>query len=754
MKTAHNLEEAVSSLLSLQGWAVLAEHIVGHKKVDLLADKVVCFGTRQRYAVECKDYARHLTEEEATHIFADYLPLIQNGFIDNLLLVTYSGLSPAAVTYCEQARGLVHLTLRELENQILDFSHYLTAVKDEWETNPIRSYYIRQDYRTPTADSAPFPDIENALLAWVADDSSRPVAILAGYGMGKTTLATHMTGLLLERHATDNTQRIPILIPLQHIGSEQSLEGLVGRHFTALYPTEHYSFSLFMALNARGRFVIFLDGFDEMKRTMSWETMRYNFEQLNRLVVSNAKVVLGGRPTAFLTEDEHSEALHGRRIVNGRLRPIHGWPDFQEYHLQPFTLPQVRSFVTAYARLVNQTSKNTETTGRAAKRVRSKAVVHRIEEDPDENLLNIASRPVQLKMLIDVFPDLQEEGRLDGLTRTLLYSEFVDGAIRRELSKRERQTFSAKDRRAFAASLAWLMWTENLGTEISAGRIPDQLFRPFLVRAGNATLDEVRRDLITGCFLEVKRPEGLYFAHRSFQEFLVAEKIVEIMGAGGVPPADLTMNDVVSEFIIGQVGVEALKTFQRSLFHTRGTLPEWLIDLLVACAPSPSAFIVGEMVISPWAAVALARGIERDAWKLSDDQQRDIITRYLQMPPRGQSEQKSWARLVVVLTLQLRRIYHRLGLDVCETLRSLLPIAETYAEFGRRKSVAVGVLGRAHLVPEFCDCSSWHSSSPEVETEILELKEKGRVYQPSHGGHAGQKRTPHKLLGVTRKKQF
>jgi hypothetical protein len=40
----------------------------------------------------------------------------------------------------------------------------------------------------------------------------------------------------------------------------------------------------------------------------------------------------------------------------------------------------------------------------------------------------------------------------------------------------------------------------------------------------------VRRDLVSACFLERKYGDSLYFAHRSFQEFLVAEYLIGTLG--------------------------------------------------------------------------------------------------------------------------------------------------------------------------------------------------------------------------------
>jgi len=45
-------------------------------------------------------------------------------------------------------------------------------------------------------------------------------------------------------------------------------------------------------------------------------------------------------------------------------------------------------------------------------------------------------------------------------------------------------------------------------------------------RASSVDLDGVRRELVSACFLEMKQGNRLYFPHRTFQEFLVAEYII------------------------------------------------------------------------------------------------------------------------------------------------------------------------------------------------------------------------------------
>ena len=75
----------------------------------------------------------------------------------------------------------------------------------------------------------------------------------------------------MAKEAVENPiARIPILIRLGEVAGEQTLAGLLGKHFTATYQVHGYSFNAFREMNRNGRFVVFLDGFDEMKQLLSF----------------------------------------------------------------------------------------------------------------------------------------------------------------------------------------------------------------------------------------------------------------------------------------------------------------------------------------------------------------------------------------------------------------------------------------------------------------------------------------------------
>lgn len=551
MNEWEQFENDVRGLLRLQGWFVEPERILGHKKVDAYAEKAGEFMKKQRIAVECKHYKEPISQAQLSEIFTNYLPLVQENLIDSLLVVTLNGLSPSAQSFAQSAKGLIHITFDNLLYSSIDFSSYIQGMKSQYYDGNLSRLYTEQPFKDDARGEQ--IGLAQALFSWTQKEGDRPVAVLGGYGMGKSTLARHLAFLCALEHLANPRVRIPILIKLEDVVTDQSLEGLLGRHFTYVAVVPNYNFHTFMMLNANGRFVILLDGFDEMKKTMSWEAMRYNLQQLNRLVVPQSKVVLLGRPTAFLNAEEYSEALHGRRSVLSSDRSIPDWPDYMEFHLLPFQLSQIEEYISKYVEVLKKQKTKTIVSTQIDK------LLNLVTSNKENQLLDLASRPVQLKMLLEILPYYQ--GDIDNLTTTILYSEFIDLVIRRELTKKAREAFSVKDRRRFASELAFWMWENNTGTEVLVSSLSENLFEEF--KLPGVPLDSVKRDLLSGCFLERKPPEGLYFPHRSFLEFLVAERLAEMIAKRDPRvPLIIYVSPEITQFFIELIGKKTVVSWR------------------------------------------------------------------------------------------------------------------------------------------------------------------------------------------------
>jgi hypothetical protein len=559
-------------LLELSGHTS-AELQYAHKKVDVLLESYR-FGKRRLTAVECKSSTSPISLSETTQIHAGYQPLLTNHKVDEVLIVTRGGLTAAGAALIRDSPGFAHLTFEELANSVLDLSSYLNGLraKYEHESDGLPLYYIplRVD---------PGGDLLKLTLKWV-NHSSQPMAVLGAYGSGKSSFALHLVARLATTAARDPRARRPILIRLADVSAEQSLEGLIGRTLGSTVAVPNYSFDRFMALNHDGRFVLVLDGFDEMKRTLSWEEFRYNLGQLNRLVTPRSRVLLLGRPTAFLNDEEYELALHGRQTLGNEVMRVTDWPDYTTHRLLPFTPKQVATFLDGYlryaetlkkapSRVTRDTHRHRRSTAARNSRIDAK-IQHLILRVQDGNLKEIAKRPVQLKMLAEILPNWK--GSLDRLDTTHLFDSFIDLIIARDADKLTRTRFDTKERRAFATALAWWLWMTPTKTRAMPDEIPDEIINRFCVKGDNR--DVVRRDLVAACFLDRSHGGPLVFPHRSFQEFLVASYALDLLasGEGSIGDIDGALNQEVADFMYDMAGANELKQIDAALAKYRGAL--------------------------------------------------------------------------------------------------------------------------------------------------------------------------------------
>jgi hypothetical protein len=621
----NELETTVATLLRLGGYDVKGETLIGYKKVDAYAEERR-WGKLRRIAVECKLYARPLTQKQVSDIYSNYRPLLDSGDLDELLLVTNLGVAPSVETFVVKTRGLAHLTLLELQNTVIDFSTYLLGLSRQVDEDGLSSYYVKPKIAGDV-------DLETLVTAWIKQ-ATRPLAILASYGMGKTSFARYMAAQMARASLADAAARIPIFVKLAEISAEQSLEGLLGRILATTAQVRHYSFDAFMELNSRGRFVIFLDGFDEMKHALTWDQFRFNFKEINRLATPSSRVILLGRPTAFLSDAEQQYVLHGiRRGDEGAVRDPN-WPDYEEIQLQPFSRTQGTEFLSGYAKYLAASGK--------VPNADAEDMLKRIDLLPPQKLADLAARPVQLRILSEVLP--QWPGDISELTLATLYSLFINMVIEREQEKVTRRRFDVRARRDFARELAFWLWTSRAASmSVDASRIPQSLFPP---PKGDDTFEGVRRDMVSACFLDRKLGGALYFPHRSFQEFLVAERVVlDVRQANvDIPQLSAAVTPEVAEFVTQLAEIDDFERFYGALRRFSGNvslpmLQAWMRDSAFAALVLKRIRAVDT---NPWAFVLAGVSLQSGTKATSAGS-------FMQMCRRRCSKAQPRTRLVMLL---------------------------------------------------------------------------------------------------------
>jgi hypothetical protein len=569
----NSFRDRVAQLLQAAHYdGVTTERRIGGKKLDVYFEQRTITETR-RIAVECKDYGRPLTTEQIRkEIYLDYHMLIEAREIDRVLIVAPLALNADAQEFVRTAPGFTFKTFAQLQNDVMNFGSYLQTMRAQFHEQGLDTYYVK-------AKLSDGSDLEGKVDAWLEETAAPPIAILAGYGMGKTSFARRIATRAALDHSGDSERRIPVLIKLGEISDEQGLEGLLGKVFTATNVVVNYNFELFMALNAAGRFLIILDGFDEMKHTMSWSQFKYNFGQLNRLVVPNSKVIVLGRPSAFLSDVEHLHALRGIRRFNGKEIKEPNWPEYLEVTLAEFTTDTAYAFIASYMAYAINSAK---ATGGAT--IDPATAADRLGQIRTIGYGDIIGRPVQARMLAEIATDPSVP--LVAFTRFELYQVFITRIIEREQLKRVRQSISDEKRRLFIRKIAWWLWTTAASTGFSADMLPGHIVKPF-GSDEDEDLEALKRELLIGSTLERKSNNTFYFAHRSFQEFLVAEHMI----TNGWSPSEihlvsLALTPEVARFLQESGSNERILLWAELLAQPKGSIK---LDLLATIASAAHA---------------------------------------------------------------------------------------------------------------------------------------------------------------------
>jgi hypothetical protein len=572
-------QDAVAQSLRIAGWRVEGEQLLGHKKVDLVA-KQVQLGQDFIVAVECKHYNRPLHMQEVVKIWADYAPLVAKRLVDQVLIVTAEGFAPNALNYVESIPGLRTQTMSGILNTAIDFSSYLQTLIADFDdaADGLPHYYIGP--RTTNE-----VDLEEVVRLWIEGPqephspdngyarADQPLAILGAYGIGKSSFATYMSATMAKEAVENPIARIPILIRLGEVAGEQTLAGLLGKHFTATYQVHGYSFNAFREMNRNGRFVVFLDGFDEMKQLLSFREFITNLGFLNELHDGASRLIILGRPTAFETDEEHNLALHGERIRPlGKVIREQGWPDYYEIELAPFNSGQMKTFLTRFLTYYNaELAHNEEEMERLWQQVNSR------------ELFDMAKRPVQLGMLAKILPIYAGEIRDLGLAELyeMFIEDLIDQVMRREERRQARLAFTKEERYEFLCELAIWLWETQHGSVTTTDLIPLEIVKPFVKQDDWDPVD-VRRDLVAGSPLDRRPGERFRFAHRSFQEFLVARTIWNRISNRQVDLEQIAplVTDEVATFLRFQRQHEQKKIARELLLTLKGQLTMRMVRAL------------------------------------------------------------------------------------------------------------------------------------------------------------------------------
>lgn len=522
-------DEAAHYLNLIYGNAEI-ETAFGGKNVDILCQTEM-LGKKIALVCEVKDYAKLLTRSQIVHIVSDLDVVRKRSGPCNIMIVTRNGVSAGAAEYVRDQDNLFHRSIWELEDEVFGIREYLQHVEEIPKSNGLDRYYIpaRADRISYLDDkrhrSERSIDLRSEISEWISEKTNQPIAILGGYGAGKSSFASIICASFAQAAMNDPMARRPILLRLGRISRSAGLDSLLATEFTTESEVKGYSYRKFRYLNERGRFVIILDGFDEMKHAMTWGEFVNQIRELNGLNTENSKVILLGRPSAFSSDDEHYEILRGLRKVEAGYRRLPDWPTFREYELCSFSPSERHSFISRFLPVAEEVrARNEDRSPRIELAVQKAKQVDEIASTDHA----VFQKPVHSRILVELsLDDSFDLSKFVGsVTRWSLYEEFFELLSRREAGKQARSPIGAPARLEFMRRVATWLWEENDGaSSFLADQIPADVFEG-LPNESALDLRDLRREFLSGSFLERKSNDGFFFSHRSFAEFLVAQHML------------------------------------------------------------------------------------------------------------------------------------------------------------------------------------------------------------------------------------
>lgn len=251
--------EAANYLSGLYGNG-RTEILIAGKKVDGVFERDD-FGSRETIILEAKDYARPLHRDDLKAIWSDYETVLDEVRPAKLLVISRHGLAPGAQAYLDTRPPMRHRTIWELEDEVLGLRPHTQAMAAAFEEGGLSRFYIEARaaevaYDADMAESeGEVVGLIDEVVAWLATEDPTPLAILGGYGAGKSSFAKRLVTQQAAQALTDPSARRPILIKLGGLSRYSDLEGFLGAMLTSQHNVRGYNFTRFLDFNSKGRFL-------------------------------------------------------------------------------------------------------------------------------------------------------------------------------------------------------------------------------------------------------------------------------------------------------------------------------------------------------------------------------------------------------------------------------------------------------------------------------------------------------------------
>jgi len=417
--------------------------------------------------------------------------------------------------------SLITKSENEFLNELINFESYLKKLIKNYNRDKLFSaiakdedkYTLAQTFISPYFNDGKV-ELDNYIDKWLREDSLKHLGILGDYGMGKSSFMKYYASKLAKEILdSGNIKRFPIFLSLtnispMHNGLKDKIGSFVSNQLGIRY-------EVFQKLIDRGKILFILDGFDEMGFIGTHQQRFKQFNAIWQLATKNNKILISGRPSYFPTKFELKSILN---VADKSEEFTKNTPFYEILNLDRFNKSQIEKSISIYypderGKYFDFISKN-------------------------ETLLNLSTRPSMMHIVREMLPTLYNSFDTKELTAGKLMEQYIDYWIERQESKEIVSSFKDKKQKkefivSFFTDLAVELYlSDNLKIESKEiiSKLENELKSLNILEASER--EGVESEILTGYFIKIDSSddsEGFKFVHKSFFEYFVSLKIVELI---------------------------------------------------------------------------------------------------------------------------------------------------------------------------------------------------------------------------------
>lgn len=434
--------------------------------------------------------------------------------VDECWVVAPQRVSPAARAAAEEDPDVSVFTLDEVIEEDVDFARYFEWLEGEAKREKLDEFYVplaasvnEVSVDGKSVGTSRYENVGEYVDQWLRDPSAEHVSLLGEFGAGKSWFSLQYAVTLARQYrgAQENNTlrpRVPLLVRLRDYA-----RGFkdVGALLTDVVFREHEinipSYKALETLNRLGRLLFIFDGFDEMAARVDRQKMADNFWAMAAVLSPGSKAILTCRTEYFHFAQQARDVLGGK-LRGSRMRDTTDTSRFQVAELAMFDRDRLEKVLSKKAN---------------PRQVRAALA--------NENLVDLAKRPVMVDLLIEAMPSLDA----DRADLAQVYYLAVKRKMERDIGHQRTFTSMAEKMFFMCELSAEMLFTDQMKLHFKA--FPERIRQYFGSRAQDVEEDHWHHDLLSQTML-VRDDEGYYRpAHRSLLEFFVAYKLAAEIGA-------------------------------------------------------------------------------------------------------------------------------------------------------------------------------------------------------------------------------